>query len=228
MMSVHNRNLKSFDRSTVSKHTPSEVSSLFAGAVIFLLVALFVLGGLIINRAYPRVPLVRSGLERKLASHQDRLEKKPQDIKVRVAVAKIYVRLGKTKLAKTELKRALKMRPKYWDGLFQLGLVYLSEGNKHQAVIQFQKAANAKPSEGLAYYQLGLIAHGDERFERAVKYLQKTVEISPHLADAHYYLANSHELLGQSASAKQHYEEALRFIPDFTEAKKGLARVEKD
>ncbi|HEB12124.1 MAG TPA: tetratricopeptide repeat protein [Actinobacteria bacterium] len=227
-MSAPNRSSEPTDSATVSKNTHSQVNRFFAVATILVLVAFFILGGLTIKRAYPPVPLIRSGLERELASYQGRLEKKPEDIETRVAAAKIYVRLGKTKMATDELNRVLKMRPKYWDGLFQLGLVYLSDGKKQRAITQFKKAANAKPSEGLAYYQLGLIAHGDKRFETAVKYLEKTVKISPVLADAHYYLANSYQRLGHKGPAKQHYEEALRYIPDYTEAKKGLAGVERD
>ncbi len=227
-MSAPNRSSEPTDSATVSKNTHSQVNRFFAVATILVLVAFFVLGGLTIKRAYPPVPLIRSGLERELASYQGRLEKKPEDVETRVAAAKIYVRLGKTKMATDELNRVLKMRPKYWDGLFQLGLVYLSDGKKQRAITQFKKAAKAKPSEGLAYYQLGLIAHGDKRFETAVKYLEKTVKINPVLADAHYYLANSYQRLGHKGPAKQHYEEALRYIPDYTEAKKGLAGVERD
>ena len=227
-MSVPKRRPEPTESTVGSKNSENEVSPFFAGATIFFLVSLFFFAGLIIKRAYPRVPLVRSGLERELTSYQGRLENKPEDLKSRVAVAKIYIRLGKTKLATDELNRVLKMRPKYWDGLFELGLVYLSDGKKQRAITQFKKAANARPSEGLAYYQLGLIAHGDKKFETAVKYLEKTVKISPVLADAHYYLANSHERLGHEGPAKHHYEEAVRFIPDYIEAKKGLLRVERD
>ena len=209
------------------KEPETKIDRVVAIGIIISLVTLFVVGGLIVSRLYLRIPQVRSALEREMVVFQDRLEKEPGDIDARVGIAQIYSRMGKTDEAATELKRALNMKPKYKDALFQLGLVYLNDGKKKQAVQQFKKAARAKPADGLAYFQLGIIAFKDKDYKEAAKYLEKTIKINPFLADAHYQLAVSYERTNKRSLSEHHYQEALRFIPDYAEAKKGLARVER-
>lgn len=188
--------------------------------------ALFVLGGLIVKRIYLQTPLVRSALERELVTYEARLEKRPNDLDARVAIAQVYARMGNKKAAIAELNKVLDIKQDYWDALFQLGLVYLNDNDKAKAISQFKKAAKAKPNDELAYYQLGTIAYKDRKYRDAAAYMEKTVAISPILADGHYYLANSYEHLGDKAAAKRHYEEALKYIPDYAQAKDGLARVQ--
>ena len=195
-------------------------------AIIFFVAVLFILSALIIKRVYMQTPLVRSALERELVIYQARLDKKPNDLDARVAIAQVYSRMGNKTAAVAELKKVLEIKSDYWDALFQLGLVYLNANEKAAAIGQFKKAAKAKPNDELAYYQLGTIAYKDGKYKDAAAYMEKTVKISPILADGHYYLASSYEHLGDKELAKQQYEEALRYIPDYSQAKDGLARVQ--
>lgn len=195
-------------------------------AIIFFVVALFVLSALIIRRVYMQTPRVTSALERELVAYQGRLEKKPNDLRVRVAIAQVYARMGDKTRAVAELEKVLEVKSDYWDALFQLGMIHLNSNKKAEAISQFKKAAKAKPDDELAYYQLGTIAYKDGRYKNAAVYMEKTVEISPILADGHYYLASSYEHLGEKEQAKRQYEEALKYIPDYEQAKDGLARVQ--
>lgn len=195
-------------------------------AIIFFVVVLFVLSALIIRRVYMQTPRVTSALERELVAYQGRLKEKPNDLQVRVAIAQVYARMGDKTRAISELEDVLEVKSDYWDALFQLGMIHLSSNRKAEAISQFKKAAKAKPDDELAYYQLGTIAYKDGKYKDAALYMEKTVKISPILADGHYYLASSYEHLGEKDLAKRQYEEALKYIPDYEQAKDGLARVQ--
>ena len=196
-----------------------------AAVVILLVITVFALGALLIRGAFLRPPAVKSALQKELLAYRTRLKAGSGDPDTKVAVAQAYVRQGKIKAAIEELNQVLEVKPKHWKSLFQLGLIYLDRGKRTKAIAFFKKAAKAKPNDELAYYQLGMIAYLDKDYEEAAYYMEKTVKIRPILGDAHYYLADSYERLGDEASAEAHYEESLRYIPDDAAAEAGLARV---
>ena len=87
------------------------------------------------------------------------------------------------------------------------------------------KLAAADVNNEVPSYQLGLILVKDRRYKEAVRYLRVAVKINPLLADAHYYLGYSHEQLGEADAARAEYGEALKYVPDYADAKRGLERL---
>lgn len=172
------------------------------------------------------LPAIQSTFEQELVAAQARLKIRPNDADARLAVAKAHTRMGNESAAINELKNILKIKSNHWEALFRLGLIYLSSDQKNKAISQFKKAAKARPSDAAAYYQLGIIAYRGRKYKEAAGYLGKAVKINPVLADGHYFLAGSFEHLGDKEAAGQHYEEALKYIPDYAQAKEGLARVQ--
>jgi tetratricopeptide (TPR) repeat protein len=201
-----------------------KVSLNLALLVILFLTAAFVLGGLYIYRLYFQPPSLRTALERELYNYQTALAKNPADLATRVNLALLYYRVGKDKEAINELNNALEINPKYSEAHLELGLIYLQKQEKKLAIKHLQQAAKTSKDE-VAYYELGKIALKDKNYQKAIVYLEKVIKLNPILADAHYLLGLAEEKIRQKDLAKQHYQEALKYIPDYQKAKAGLARV---
>lgn len=201
-----------------------KVSLNLAVLVILFLTAAFVLSGLYIYRLYFQPPSLRTALERELYNYQAALVKNPADLATRVNLALLYYRIGKEKEAINELNNTLEINPNYSEAHLELGLIYLQKNNKGLAVKHLQQAAKTSKDE-VAYYELGKLALKDKNYQKAIVYLEKVIQLNPILADAHYLLGVAEEKIQQKDLAKQHYQEALKYIPDYQKAKAGLVRV---
>ena len=64
-----------------------------------------------------------------------------------------------------------------------------------------------------------------ERYKESIPYLKAAVEAQPTYSDLHYQLALAYEKSGEKKLAIEHYEEALRFVPDSQDALDSLKRL---
>jgi len=62
-------------------------------------------------------------------------------------------------------------------------------------------------------------------YQEALNTFQQALNLDPLSADSHYYLGYTYESMKNKEEARKHYQQALSFIPDYTEAKAGLERV---
>lgn len=201
-----------------------KVSLGLAVLVILFLTSAFVLGGVYIYRLYFQPPSLRTALERELYTYQTALAKNPADLATRVNLALLYYRIGKDKEAINELNNAIEINPNYGEAHLELGLIYLQKKEKGLAVKHLQQAAKTAKDE-VAFYELGKLALKDKNYQKAIVYLEKVIQLNPILADAHYLLGVAAEKIQQKDLARQHYQEALKYIPDYQKAKAGLVRV---
>ena len=117
------------------------------------------------------------------------------------AKSSIYLKQSKVKKAKFELLTGLKLEPKNFNGIFQLGNIFLIEKNYEKAINEFEKAVLLKPdfwqainNKGLAYYELNKIKLAIPSFKKAIR-LEENAESLLALASALQEINNKESIL---------------------------------
>jgi tetratricopeptide (TPR) repeat protein len=203
-----------------------KISARLAGAIILLLITLFVITGLLIRESYYRPPVARTALERELIKFQDRVEADPDDIDARIGLAGTYLQLDKPEKAIAELDYANKICPESWDALLGLGMAYEAMNNPKEAISYYKKASRIDTVNELAFYKLGKVYMSQRLYASAIDAFKKTLDINPTLADAHYSLGLCYETTDNAKMAKREYKQALKYIGNYPEAKKALRRLQ--
>ena len=99
----------------------------------------------------------------------------------------------KYKEAELELKKAIKLNPKYAFAYYNLAGLFIDQRNLQQAEIHLRKAIELKSNFAIAHYNLGFVLKDLGRLEEAKLYTQKAIQIDPDMTDAYLSLSTMQE-----------------------------------
>jgi len=122
------------------------------------------------------------------------------------------------------LESGLKIAPQRADLRAALGESYFMSGKADRAIDEFKKLIELEPSArsytfmGLSYRHLG-------RFDEARKYFEEGLKLEPTNAACLFNIGFIEERQGNAAAADQHFQQALRSNPDFSDALLELANI---
>jgi len=153
----------------------------------------------------------------------------PADEQARVGLGLALFRVGNKDEARRAFEAALKINPKSWIALYQLGLMVTSS-DEDQAVRLFAEAAKEAPrgSRAGAFLALGDVLFRRSDFKGARKAYEGAVSDLPFLADAHAGLARTLEALGDSVGALAEYKRAAKVNPVDEELRRAIDRLRAD
>jgi eukaryotic-like serine/threonine-protein kinase len=118
-------------------------------------------------------------------------------------LANAYKRAGRIKDAEDTFKKAIALRPDYWDGYDELGNFYDDQGRHKEAIAQFDHALKLTPDNAQVYLNLGAtyIDDADPNDQPlAEQVLQKSLAIGPSYA--------AYANLGTLYGAQKRYSQA--------------------
>ncbi|MCD6521138.1 MAG: tetratricopeptide repeat protein [Anaerolineae bacterium] len=128
--------------------------------------------------------------EKALEHYREALQRNEEYAPTHVALAGLYLQLGKKKKAIQELERAAELAPDNKYVLGELGRLYLEEDEYDKAVDVLEKAKKVAPDEAIVRYWLGL-AYQLRSFsdaEQAVEELEQAARLEPDRAEVYYHL----------------------------------------
>jgi tetratricopeptide (TPR) repeat protein len=164
-------------------------------------------------------------VDNSVARYRMVLAKDPKNLDARLAIADTYTAAGKPAKAIRELKEIIDNNLGREEAFNRLGSIYEAGGQKRLAEKYYLVAASLAPSDEVSLLALSRLALDRKDYRKAIKYLNRISELRPGLADVHYDLGWAYEGLGRPQSALREYEAALKYVPDYQEAKAGLERV---
>ena len=138
-----------------------------------------------------------------------------------------YDAIGKGSVAKELLLKALKIEPKNFNILNNLGLVSANSGEGHIASGYYEKALSLKPDFLDALINFGNLKISQNQNEEAKKLFILALEINKNLIPAKISLAGYYEQSGHFEEAKKIYEEILIEDPTNTIADKSISLIHK-
>lgn len=171
------------------------------------------------------------------------VELNPKDAKVRLALAKYYVRSGDTDTAVKKVDEALKLFPNDYDVLEAKYEVLLAKKDIKGAQAILGKIKAAHPGKPFSYYQLGQLYMVQHKYDAAIKEFEATLPISkdtysPMAAIVNAYMAQKkpekaiarlHDALAKEPSAQPFVHELLAEVyiqqKKFPEAEQALRKA---
>lgn len=155
----------------------------------------------------------------------------PQDPALRLALAKLYYENRMYEQSLEQSQQLLQIAPDSQEALLIAGMSHVRLDQPADAIPLLQKVIDARKDSAIAksdmilemvYYFVGDSFIKLGQFADAVPPLEAAIEIMPTDADAHYRLAIAYQGMGEHEQALDHFQEAVRFVPDFTEAYEGM------
>lgn len=137
-----------------------------------------------------------------------------------------YYQEGKWGKALLEYETAVQLDPANVGAHYNLGLVYSELLRYQDAENAFQKTLKLNNRHELAYFNLGHLCYLQQKYDQAITNFKAALELAPGAANFHYELGLAYEKTRQEVLAKDEYRKALSYIPDYTEAQEGIARID--
>ncbi len=107
-----------------------------------------------------------------------RVKENPEDPRVHHQLAYSYTRLKMRDEAIKHYKKALELKPDYFESRLNLGTVYLKSRKQKQALEELKKAVDLKPDSETARINLAWAYYYNLETAKADKHRQKAIELS--------------------------------------------------
>jgi tetratricopeptide (TPR) repeat protein len=133
--------------------------------------------------------------------------------------------LGRKDDAIAHLRRAIALKPDFFDALWALGHILHQRGELDEAAARYRSVLALRPDHAEAHNNLGAVLADQGRLDEAVAQYRQALATKPDYSEAHYNLGNA--LLGQGRLEETvaHYQRALALQPRMAELHNNLAIV---
>lgn len=154
------------------------------------------------------------------------IEAYQQSIKIKPGIPSTYIFLGRTYSEAQDVESAIKalnsaialdkQNPLYHN---ELGLLFKNQGLFEQAVKEYIVALSIEPANAQINLNLGIAYSLMGNLNEAERYMLKAVKLGNNSAIVHYNLGVFYWQKKEYGRAKEEFDLALRFNPDFNQAK---------
>ncbi|MFC1920127.1 tetratricopeptide repeat protein [Chloroflexota bacterium] len=193
-----------------------------------LVIAAAIAGYIFINREAPINDLVK----REIALLEEAIAQNPTDLDKRVELASMYTEAGLHEKAIEQLETTLELDEANRGALILLGYIYINTERYEEALQPFEQLIEIDKDSAMrhinrqlesVYYYTGIAYFNLDMFTDAIRSFQQAILIDNTDADAWYMLGLSNQHYGNYQEAIISFEQAIRFVPDFTEVYHGLS-----
>ena len=160
-----------------------------------------------------------------IAGYEKKLEETPGDYEKHNLIGNYYLELGQAAKARSYFERAVRIKPNYADGHYNLGVLLESEGRLAGAVERYRRAVQSQPGHVQAHNNLGNLLFSQGKREEALRHYRRVLQESPDFAEAHNNMGNVLQSNGETHEAMTHYRQALKIKPDYPEAHNNLGNT---
>jgi tetratricopeptide (TPR) repeat protein len=193
--------------------------------VVVSTLVFFALGSLV-GKAFFWKSTTEVRIEQQIAYFKAKAEAEPKNPDNRVKLAYTYILQKDYNEALKNLQVALAINPKHKGAYYNMGLAYQGQKNFDKALESFNKALKLSPRDYQSLYQMGVIYNEKGNYKAAAEALQKAYKEKRGSADIIYQIAVSTEKMGNKQRAITLYKEALKYDPNYEEAKSALASLQ--
>ncbi len=108
-------------------------------------------------------------------------------------------------------KKAINLKPDYFDALHELGLAYHGDRWHKKAINVFRKAISKKPDNSLVHYHIGLTFSEMGKSKEAIKEFKFAIKLRPFNPLIYFSLGLEYEHIRDLNNCKNAYREFVRY-----------------
>lgn len=194
-------------------------------AVIVISALVFAGSGYVVGKKFFWKSVNDTRIEQQLAFYKAKVESNPRVPEDRVNLGYTYYLKGQNEEALQQFKVAITLDPKFADAYYDMGVVYKDQKKYDDALEAFSKGAKLAPRDYKNFLQMGVIYNLQGKYKDAITALNRANSERPGSSDVIYQIGISAEKTGDIDGARQLYQQAVNFDPNYKEAKEALARV---
>lgn len=169
---------------------------------------------------------IKSPAERELVLMRVAVEQWPDSPQARVDYAVALYGTGEIRDALRELEIARSLESSYTPAIYNTALIYWDQGDEEEAVEELLQVLLVAPRDTTARYKLATFYTSMDRVDEAANEYEILLGVDPTDSAAHVALGRILAQQGDEASARTHFEEALRFVPDYGPALEALESID--
>ena len=157
----------------------------------------------------------RGRFDEAMKQYQRGLEVNPDDANAYYYQGVAFLRQGLWAKAQTYLERTLEKDPTHADALYNLGKVAVEMDDYPAAEKYFEESLKYKPGQDDAFFGMGLVHFHEGQYKDAQLDFVKAQSSFRVAHEAVYYLGQTEEKLGDTASAEAFYRQSIQIKPNF-------------
>jgi len=143
------------------------------------------------------------------AYYDEYLKLKPTDAIAWSNLAICQIRQGKKELSAKSIRKAMQTAPSVARIFKQASIIFDACELRQESAAAAQTAIDLGKKDSVTLTLLGIAQFENENIQESVKTLQNAINQNPNNLRARFHLAKVLKALGQSDTAKQHFEEIL-------------------
>jgi len=190
---------------------------------VALLVAIVATGVLLVSRTLAERRLSDADLMSIKAASQEYARTGTTASELRLASA--YQLAGEYTAATREYQAVLSRDTNNTEAHYNLAVLDELTGNVTAAREEYRATLKIEPTHLLAAQRLAALLIGSGEWAEVERVIRPVLSTHGDLADLHYMLGLSFEKRGQRAKAAAEYRTALKYVPQYDDARAGLARM---
>ncbi|MBI4727868.1 tetratricopeptide repeat protein [candidate division TA06 bacterium] len=125
--------------------------------------------------------------------------------------------------AEAQFKKAIDIRPDFYEAFNNLGLALSDQGRREEAVAAFKKAVELSPEAPEAYNNLGCLYKGKKDYQQAVEYFNQAIARQADYSLAYLNLGTAYEEMEKFDLAIKSWEKVLAVQPTNDEARRKVS-----
>ena len=134
----------------------------------------------------------------------------------RIEAARDEIDAGHLVVARGLLDQVDKLDKKNFEARFARGELYRAEQNFDKARRQLLEALEIQPDSHRCHFALAVTYLQEKKIYEAISEFNATLRLRDDFAEAHYLLAQAHELMGEKDKAVQSYRHFLKYVGEAT------------
>lgn len=160
-----------------------------------------------------------------ISSFQTAVHTDPRYTDAHMQLALIY-KSRNNSMALQYFENAFRADSSNMEALYGQGMFWQDQQKYAEAKKVFRRCILTDKNFERSYYNIGWMLLQEDSTEKALRQFDIAIQVKPDYTEAYYNRGLCHEILGHVAEAKNDYEQALVFAPDYILAKEALKRIQ--
>jgi tetratricopeptide (TPR) repeat protein len=169
---------------------------------------------------------VQGAYESATMTYAQAQEHNPNNPAIPFALARLEATRGNMEGARTEVGKALTLKPNYTDAILLVVQLDIAQNDIPSAINAATAAAQTAPGVAPIWLQLGLLYYVAGNASNAALAFEQSIALVPEYANAKYFLGLSYAMLNRNEDAIKQFEDLTKTNPDNAEVKQILENLQ--